>query len=282
MFSVLIWMNSWWGCFRPPWGGTFTTFPSSILRSACCTPSPDTVTGNRWVDVFSGDLVYFVDVNDAPLCAGNVSTCCLQKPQKNVLNVFADVTRLGDRSCIDNRERNLQNLSHDLRQVGFAATRRPHQHDVGLLKFYVVLFVALLARQQPLVVVVNTDAENLLRLILSDHELLELFVDLYRFGGVDVRCLGFGFGVGSRGLRSLPNDPPTPLHALIADKDAVRTGNEHADLLLLLLTERATFCTRPLCIEFLSPLPFIQSIRLRHADDPNVDFRRRALSRSRF
>jgi hypothetical protein len=41
-FVVSIWMKSWCGCFRPPWGGTFATVPSRILRSACWTPSPET------------------------------------------------------------------------------------------------------------------------------------------------------------------------------------------------------------------------------------------------
>ena len=39
---VSIWMKSWWGCFRPPCGGTLATVPSRILRSACWTPSPET------------------------------------------------------------------------------------------------------------------------------------------------------------------------------------------------------------------------------------------------
>ncbi len=39
---VSIWMKSWWGCFRPPCGGTLATVPSRILSSACWTPSPET------------------------------------------------------------------------------------------------------------------------------------------------------------------------------------------------------------------------------------------------
>ena len=39
---VSIWMKSWCGCLRPPWGGTLATVPSRILSSACWTPSPDT------------------------------------------------------------------------------------------------------------------------------------------------------------------------------------------------------------------------------------------------
>ena len=42
MLVVSIWMNSWWGCLRPPCGGTEATVPSRILSSACCTPSPET------------------------------------------------------------------------------------------------------------------------------------------------------------------------------------------------------------------------------------------------
>ena len=42
MFLVFTGMNSWWGCFLPPWGGTLATVPSMIFRRACCTPSPET------------------------------------------------------------------------------------------------------------------------------------------------------------------------------------------------------------------------------------------------
>ena len=39
---VSIWMNSWCGCLRPPWGGTDAVVPSRIFSRACCTPSPET------------------------------------------------------------------------------------------------------------------------------------------------------------------------------------------------------------------------------------------------
>ncbi len=50
MFVVSIWMNSWWGCLRPPCGGTEAVVPSRILRRACCTPSPET---SRVIEGFS-------------------------------------------------------------------------------------------------------------------------------------------------------------------------------------------------------------------------------------
>src|SRR5437762_5404795 len=49
-FEVSTWMNSWWGCLRPPCGGTFATVPSRILSSACWTPSPET---SRVIEGFS-------------------------------------------------------------------------------------------------------------------------------------------------------------------------------------------------------------------------------------
>ena len=50
MFVVSIWMNSWCGCLRPPWGGTLACVPSRIFSSACCTPSPLT---SRVIEGFS-------------------------------------------------------------------------------------------------------------------------------------------------------------------------------------------------------------------------------------
>src|SRR5436190_1736427 len=49
-FDVSTWMNSWCGCFRPPWGGTLATVPSRILSRACWTPSPET---SRVIEGFS-------------------------------------------------------------------------------------------------------------------------------------------------------------------------------------------------------------------------------------
>ena len=54
IFAVLIWINSWCGCFLPPWGGTDATVPSTIFKSACWTPSPLT---SLVIDGFSDFLV---------------------------------------------------------------------------------------------------------------------------------------------------------------------------------------------------------------------------------
>jgi ATP-dependent Lon protease len=42
ILDVSICMKSWYGCFRPPLGGTLESVPSRIFNNACCTPSPET------------------------------------------------------------------------------------------------------------------------------------------------------------------------------------------------------------------------------------------------
>ena len=54
IFVVSICISSCCGCFLPPCGGTEAMLPSSILSSACCTPSPDT---SLVMDTFSDFFV---------------------------------------------------------------------------------------------------------------------------------------------------------------------------------------------------------------------------------
>ena len=50
MLVVSTCKNSCCGCLRPPCGGTDAIVPSTIFKSACCTPSPDT---SRVIEGFS-------------------------------------------------------------------------------------------------------------------------------------------------------------------------------------------------------------------------------------
>ena len=89
--------------------------------------------------------------------------------------------------------------------------------------------------------VVDANAENLLRLLLTDYKLLQLLINLDRLGRVDVCGFGLRWRFRFRSLSSLANNPPTAFYTFVADEDTVGTGNQHTDLLLLLFTERASF-----------------------------------------
>ncbi len=95
MFVVSTGMNSCWGCFRPPRGGTFATVPSMILSRACWTPSPETSRVMDGLLALAADLVELIDIDDALLRPGQVPPCGLEKLEDHVLDVLADVAGLG-------------------------------------------------------------------------------------------------------------------------------------------------------------------------------------------
>ena len=97
IFSVVsTWMYSCCGCFRPPWGGTLQMVPSSILRSACWTPSPGDVAGDADVLGLAPDLVDLIDVDDAASSARlDVVVGGLEEAKDDVLDILAHVAGLG-------------------------------------------------------------------------------------------------------------------------------------------------------------------------------------------
>jgi hypothetical protein len=74
-------MKSPRGFFRPPSLGTFTIEPSTILRSACCTPSPDTsrviLTFSDFREILSTSSMYTM-----PRCVRSMS-CIQREPGEN-------------------------------------------------------------------------------------------------------------------------------------------------------------------------------------------------------
>src|SRR5659263_588635 len=183
---VSIWMKSWWGCLRPPWGGTEAVVPSRIFSSACCTPSPDT---SRVIDGLSDflHLVDLVDVDDARLGLLHVEVGGLDQLEEDVLHILAHIAGLGERRGVGHGERHVEHLCERLGQVGLAATRGADEEDVRLAELdrVYVCGPARLdrgARLYALVVVVDRDRERLLRAILAYHVLVEEGPDVARLG----------------------------------------------------------------------------------------------------
>ena len=131
-FVVSIWMNSWCGCLRPPCGGTEACVPSRIFSSACCTPSPRHVAGDRRVLALAGDLVDLVDVDDAGLGPLDVEVGGLDQLEEDVLDVLADVAGLGERGGVGDGERHVEQPGEGLGEVGLAAAGGAEQQDVAL------------------------------------------------------------------------------------------------------------------------------------------------------
>ena len=123
------------------------------------------------------NLVDLVDVDDAALRPLDVVVGVLQQLQDDVLDVLADVARLGQRGCIGHREGHVEDARQRLGKQGLAATRRAHQQDVGLGEFDVVVLGRVV---EPLVVIVHRHREHALGVVLADHVGVEHGADLGR------------------------------------------------------------------------------------------------------
>jgi hypothetical protein len=137
------------------------------------------VPGDRGVVGLAGDLVDLVDVDDARLGLLDVEVRGLDQLEQDVLDVLPDVARLGERRGVRDREGDVEQLREGLGQQRLAGAGGPSSR---MLDFCSSTSSALAgaggADLDALVVVVDRDREGLLRLLLTDHVLVEVAVDL--------------------------------------------------------------------------------------------------------
>ncbi len=80
------------------------------------------ISRDRRVVRLSGDLVDLVDIDNARLRLVDVVITLLQQLLNDVFDVFANVTGLGQRRRVGNRERYIQKSRQGLGEQRFAAT----------------------------------------------------------------------------------------------------------------------------------------------------------------
>ena len=152
----------------------------------------------------------------------------LDQLQEDVLDVLADVTGLGQRGRVGDRERDVEDARQRLREQRLPAAGRAEQEDVRLLQLD---FRLLLPHLHALVVVVDGDGERALRLFLRDDVVVEDAVDVARAREV--------VEVELRRRRQLfVDDLVAEIDALVADVDA-GAGDQLLDLPLRLPAEAA-------------------------------------------
>ena len=132
MLVVSICTKSWFGCLRPPCGGTEAMVPSISFSSACCTPSPETSRVIDGLSRLARDLVDLVDVDDAALRLLDVVVAVLQQLLDDVLDVLADIAGLGQRGGVGDHEGHVQQARQRLREQRLARAGRADQQDVAL------------------------------------------------------------------------------------------------------------------------------------------------------
>ena len=192
------------------------------------------VARDRRVVGLARDLVDLVDVDDAALGPLHVEVGGLDQVQEDVLDVLTDVAGLGQRRGVGDGERHVEDLRQRAGEVRLADAGRADEEDVALLQLDVAGGGAAVG-VDALVVVVDGDGEDLLRLLLADDVLAELLEDLLRRR----RALsGAGLGL-RRARRFFVDDLAAELDALVADVDGAGAGDQALDLVLALAAERA-------------------------------------------
>ena len=189
------------------------------------------VTSDGGIFGFAGDLVDFVDVDDAPLGLVDFVITLLQQLLDDVLHILAHITGLGEGGGVGDGEGHVQQTGEGLGHQGLAGTGGADEQNVALGQFHAG-FVLRLGRLQTFVVVVDGDREDFLGPILADYVLIEDFMD---FVGTRQAFAPLGF-IGLLGL--FTNNVVAQIHALVADEHR-RSGDELADLVLALAAERA-------------------------------------------
>ena len=180
-----------------------------------------------------GDLVYLVDVDDTLLSSADVEVCRLNEAQEDVLNVLADISGFGQGRRIGDGEGYVEHLGKGLGEQGLAGASWPREQDVRLVQLDVR---GLLVGPDTLVVVVDGNAEDLLRPVLADNVLVELVVE--PLGG---HTLGLHARrvAGNRGA-VIGENLPAQDDALVAyEDDTIRARNQSLDLALRLSAEGA-------------------------------------------
>src|SRR6266404_3147493 len=184
------------------------------------------VAGNRRVLILAANLVDLIDVDDALLRAFDVAIRSLQEFQDNVLDVFADITRFGQGSCIDDGKGNAEHARQRLCQQSLARARGPDEHNVRFLNLNVS---AAASQLDSLVVLIDGDRQLLLCFFLPNNVLVKKRLNLA--GLRQRRSRRYRLS-----LLVVGDDLVTNVDTLIADVDR-RSGNEFLDFVLRLAAE---------------------------------------------
>ena len=90
--------------------------PLDQLEQGLLHPFTRHVSGNRRIFGFTGDLVDFVDVDDAPLRLLHIVITALQQLADDVLYVFSNIARFSQRGGVGHNKWNMQHACQRLGQ----------------------------------------------------------------------------------------------------------------------------------------------------------------------
>ena len=186
------------------------------------------VAGDRGIVGLAGNLVDFVDIDDAALRPFDVVVGRLKQFQDDVLDILAHITGFSQGGGVGHGEGHVDDARQRLGQKRLARAGRPDQHDVGLGQFHVVVLRRVV---QTLVVIVHRDRQHLLGVGLADDIVIQHVADFLRRRHAIGRLL-------EADLVLFADDVHAQFDALVANEHG-RARDQFADLVLALSAERA-------------------------------------------
>jgi hypothetical protein len=229
MLVVSTCRNSCCGCLRWDRGDrAFDQFQECLLHAFA-----RDIAGDRGIIGLAGNLVDFIDIDNAGLRLFDIVIAFLQQLLDDVFDVFADVAGLGQGRGIGNGKRHIEQSRQRLGQQRLAGPGGPDQQNIafGELHFVAGAHALGAARLQALVMIVDRHRQDPLGAFLTDDVLIEDFLDFLRLGEFVAGTFGALF-------QFFPNYVVAQLHAFVADENA-GAGDEFPNLVLALSTERA-------------------------------------------
>ncbi len=159
------------GMFPPTLGRYCRRGPLEDFQQRLLHALAGDIASDRWVLTLACDLVDLVDVDDAGLGPLDVVVGGLDQLQQDVLDVLTDVARLGQCGGVGDRKRHVEHPCQRLCHVRLAAAGGTDEQDVGFGQLDFTIEAAV--EFDPLVVVVDGDRQNPLRLILTDDVVVQ-------------------------------------------------------------------------------------------------------------
>ena len=129
--------------------GSLQNFQQGLLHSFA-----RNVPSDGRIFAFTGNLINFVDIDNAALRFLYVKIGRLNQAQQNILNVLADVASLGQSGGIGNGKRNSQHLGEGLCQQCLAGASGTQQKDIALLQLHTPISAR---AENPFIMVIDGD-----------------------------------------------------------------------------------------------------------------------------
>ena len=135
------------------------------------------ITGNGYIFCFFCDFINLIEINNTMLSTLNIIIRCLNDFEKNVFNIFSDISCFRQCRCICNCKRNIQNFSKRLCQICLTGAGRTYHQNITLLQFNVHIG----AIHNSLIVIVNCYRKCFFCILLSNYIFIQKGFDFFWF-----------------------------------------------------------------------------------------------------